>query len=469
MRDAASILLKSVLEGHEETMKDEAETISQSSNAKASHASNPSSKIRFTIDHTIVPKTKTSSSLPSSSSSSPAPSFDLALCSYTLCEIPSVPAALSMAVMIWEKLRPDGIAIFIEPGTPDGFNALRSVRSMLLDCCPPSSNLEKEGEEKKWDPSFVVEEECHVIAPCTHNGTCPMVRHRKNNVADSKDMFHNHESDDDDDEDDEDDEDSFGFDDDVDDDLEEDIHDENDNDDDLEDWDDDSKDDEIEVDNHKDDTNHPSKPHAFDTAFCSFVHGMPGKEHGNQGEKFSYLVVQKRIRGKTTFHDMNVEYNPFHDTSLVDLLKESLQHNDVVSSYKENLLPKNHKKHHVRSNENKSSSRSHVLLEKAMNLEEKFIDSNMDKLGLEFVRGEHLSQWGRIVRAPIKKKGHVILDYCSSSSSSSKSSSTSQQETQKEGRIHRLMVTKSQSSKSAPGMYSSSRKARWGGFWPHVS
>ena len=42
--------------------------------------------------------------------------FDLALCTYTLCELPSVKASLSMAAIIWEKLAPNGVAIFIEPG-----------------------------------------------------------------------------------------------------------------------------------------------------------------------------------------------------------------------------------------------------------------------------------------------------------------------------------------------------------------
>merc|ERR1711937_666526 len=56
----------------------------------------------------------------------------------------------------------------IEPGTPDGFNSIRAVRNMLLDCCPPH------------DQDFEWEDRCHIIAPRTHNGRCPMERHKKN-------------------------------------------------------------------------------------------------------------------------------------------------------------------------------------------------------------------------------------------------------------------------------------------------
>jgi SAM-dependent methyltransferase len=105
------------------------------------HAIDPSQSMRDAaqyilqdwIQHTHKPTTVESStritfgdSLTSSTSSSSPPEssskgFDLALCVYTLCEIPSVASALSMAAMIWEKLALDGVAIFIEPGTGVSF------------------------------------------------------------------------------------------------------------------------------------------------------------------------------------------------------------------------------------------------------------------------------------------------------------------------------------------------------------
>jgi ribosomal protein RSM22 (predicted rRNA methylase) len=474
MKDAASILLKSVIDGHDEIRNDELEKTFDPLQRN---------KIRFTMDHGIVPTAFKSSSSSSSttttkpdtdttmgisSTSSTNQSFDLALCSYTLCEIPSVPAVLSMSAMIWEKLRPGGVAIFVEPGTPDGFNALRSVRNMLLDCCPPSENVHKDKEDDKEDAddnALLSEEECHVIAPCTHNGTCPMVRHQRNFKK------RNSEGHDVEEEEGDDDDDLLS--------MDQEEWDNNDDDDDEED-DDGEEDESVEFNNvwekknehdtHANETTSTSattssdttpQAHAFETAFCSFVHAMPGKEQGNQGEKFSYLVVQKRIRGEDVkTKEMDKKYNPFHNVNLVELLKESMDRKDVVASFR-------------KSNDDTSSnnSNSYQYLEKAIQVEDEYLDSTLDGLGLELVRGENRSHWGRIVRAPIKKKGHVIIDYCSNIKSNRidmNENDVNENDPENVGVIHRLMVTKSQSSKSAPGMYSSSRKARWGGFWPDV-
>ena len=58
----------------------------------------------------------TTSSAEGRTTNSATGTFDLALCTYTLCEIPSAVASLSIAAIIWEKLAPNGVAIFIEPG-----------------------------------------------------------------------------------------------------------------------------------------------------------------------------------------------------------------------------------------------------------------------------------------------------------------------------------------------------------------
>ena len=85
--------------------------------------------------------------------------------------------------------------VLVEPGTPDGFSILRSVRTMLLECCPPEevqrrkrSNNDDRAEngirlEGEGDPDQDHwHEECQVIAPFTHNGRCPMSRHKMNYV-----------------------------------------------------------------------------------------------------------------------------------------------------------------------------------------------------------------------------------------------------------------------------------------------
>jgi len=167
---------------------------------------------------------------------------------------------------------------------------------------------------------------------------------------------------------------------------------------------------------------------------------MPGKSsHLKQGEKFSYLVVQKRIFRDGEPTDRYDDNNPFRTINVVELLSQSLD---------AGLRQKG-----IDSNQN-------LHLERALSIEDQYVDSTLDKLGLELVRGENRKNFGRIIRSPIKKKGHVIIDYCSH---------TSDGEDSQVGRIVRSKISRAQSLRCAPGMYSSSRKARWGGFWPDVT
>jgi Predicted rRNA methylase len=413
MRDASNIVLSSIIEGQGKQ------------NSNIQHA-----KTRLTFGDSILSSSNYRNS--SDAKIKSGGSFDLGLCAYTLHEVPSVAACLSMAAILWEKVRPNGVAIFIEPGTPDGFNALRSVRNMLLDVCPP---------DKERTMSMEGQEECHVIAPCTHNGTCPMVRHQRNffRNVNKQSSIHGNDSmlmDDDLEEDDNEDVDGEEGEliEDIDDDEEYDLMD----DEELEDIQGESivgKEDEPSLRN-------ASETDVFNTAFCSFVHGMPGKSSFHkQGEKFSYLVVQKRICRLDEPTNSYDESNPFKDINIVDLLNESL---DAGANMK-----------NVTKAENQN-----LFLQRAQSMEDQFINSDQDKLGLELVRGENRKSFGRIIRSPIKKRGHVIIDYCSS---------TTDQDGSQAGRIVRSKVSRAKSSRYAPGMYSSSRKARWGGFWPDVT
>lgn len=72
---------------------------------------------------------------------------DLLIASYVLQELDSSLYA-ALAGTLWEKTK--GCLVLIEPGTPRGFANLRLFRTLLL-------NLG-----------------AHVVAPCTHQGTCPL-------------------------------------------------------------------------------------------------------------------------------------------------------------------------------------------------------------------------------------------------------------------------------------------------------
>jgi ribosomal protein RSM22 (predicted rRNA methylase) len=135
----------------------------------------------------------------------------------------------------------------------------------------------------------------------------------------------------------------------------------------------------------------------------------------------------------------------FTNVNLVDLLKKSIQEGE--KQYK--LTGK------VEGNETKET-RWKKLLNEAIEVEEAFVQSNDDKLGLELVRGDrNRKRFGRIIRAPIKKRGHVLVDFCSSG-------------LERDGKIVRHRISRGKSIRLAPGMFGASRKARWGGLWPDI-
>jgi len=292
------------------------------------HGIEPSETMRQAAQHALDCRLTFSSYL----SSSGEASFDLATCAYTLTEMTKGASILAAAALMYEKLKPGGVALFVEPGTPDGFGSLRTVRNMLL-----ASN---EGSTT---------DVCTVIAPCTHQGPCPIQQFERPRKRQ-----------------------------------------------------------EIQEEPDDEDTQ---------IGFCSFVHSFPPKEGRTRSEKFSYLVVQKQ-------GSVNGKYELRADLDVATLLKSAVQAESEASHSE--------------------------ILKVASKLEDDFIEmDDEDHLGLECVR-EKRESFGRIIRAPLKRKGHVFIECCTAP-----------------GRTARYRVAKS-SSQRAPGIYAAARKSRWGGFWPHV-
>ena len=83
--------------------------------------------------------------------------------------------------------------------------------------------------------------------------------------------------------------------------------------------------------------------------------------------------------------------------------------------------------------------------------------------------------WGRLIRAPLKKKGHIAIDYCTGGGLSDEgddgkaSSSDTRINGMEKGRILRHTLSKGKSNNLAPGLYAAARKARWGGLWPDLA
>ena len=379
MRECSKNLIEYMTKGYHHRVVTKTDTSKDAINNETTPTPPPPPRVTFSNS------LSSSDSNEGDDSSSPG-TFDLALFCYTASDLPDVMSCLAAAAMSFEKLKPGGVFVMIEPGTPDGFNSVRAVRNMLLDCCPPD------------DPDFEWEERCHIIAPCTHNGACPMERHKKNFFLRKKpigklghDLPQIQEE--------------LG----TNGKLENDHNDEEESDQDY-----------VEVFSNN---GLMSETDAFNSSFCSFVHSVSGDSR-KKGEKFSYIVAQKQ---RFRRDDPSMKDDPFRHDNVTDLLAAAFD----AASQEDNDL-------------------ANDTYEKARELRSRYIESDSDDLGLELLRSENKRQsMGRIVRAPIKKKGHVYIDYCAAP-----------------GRIIRSRVTKAASNSVAPGIYGAARKSRWGGFWP---
>jgi len=60
-------------------------------------------------------------------------------------------------------------------------------------------------------------------------------------------------------------------------------------------------------------------------------------------------------------------------------------------------------------------------------------------------------EWGRILRSPIKKKGHILMDVC-----------------QSDGTASRATLTRATVPQGVPALYSALRKISWGGLYPNL-
>lgn len=381
-----------------------------------------------------------------------SPGFDLILSTYTASDMPDLVSFVSAAAIMFEKLSPNGLLVFIEPGTPDGFSSLRSVRNMLLDCCRPSPPSLDGDEDHDDDEQYEYGYVCQIVAPCTHHGTCPMERHKRDFDPKKGKLAYDVPQED------------VGADNHVSLKSEQEpngtlltaVLDDHDIKDSLR---SDNRNDKLEL-------NIASETTAFERSFCSFVHninnleGRSGGGGGDRSEKFTYLVVQKKRYER--FGKSSQEACPPNSDepkNIPSLLSSAF---DAAASRDEELARKIFRQ----AQELDYESSPPQLFEDDDDEEEEEEeeddeerDVNMtNEFGLHNV-GSPNEDWGRIVRAPIKKKGHVYVDYCAGDPMGGGGGG---------GQIIRSRVTKAVSQKVAPGMYTAARKARWGGLFPRL-
>lgn len=104
---------------------------------------------------------------------------DLVIASYVLAEIPSMKERITLARQLWGLTR--DILVLIEPGTPGGSSTIRQIRSHILWMekrkCRKSETTSKESseaQESTMNSSSSSDTGAFVVAPCAHDGVCPM-------------------------------------------------------------------------------------------------------------------------------------------------------------------------------------------------------------------------------------------------------------------------------------------------------
>lgn len=83
--------------------------------------------------------------------------FDIVICGYVLSEVENAVTRNLILDALWQ--RTGKVLVFIEPGTPKGFRLIYSIRD--------------------WALKTMNRNEVNVIAPCPHEGICPLAVHAK--------------------------------------------------------------------------------------------------------------------------------------------------------------------------------------------------------------------------------------------------------------------------------------------------
>lgn len=80
--------------------------------------------------------------------------FDLVIASYVQMEMRGQSSRDAVIKQLWNRLSPGGVLVLIEPGTPTGFRFIHHTRELFI--------------------SRVGLENFHFVAPCPHEGMCPV-------------------------------------------------------------------------------------------------------------------------------------------------------------------------------------------------------------------------------------------------------------------------------------------------------
>lgn len=119
--------------------------------------------------------------------------YDLVVASYVLCEIPSIQERRRLVLQLWRSCA--DVIVFVEHGTPVGASIIqvelflafvvslyKEVRNLLLEYETKRTKKQRDALPSNASPNLdsIVKHRLesggiHVLAPCPHDGACPMV------------------------------------------------------------------------------------------------------------------------------------------------------------------------------------------------------------------------------------------------------------------------------------------------------
>jgi len=325
--------------------------------------------------------------------------FDLSVCSYTLSELANDPTRRAATQLAFEMLDVGGCMLILEGGSPYGSHTVRTARQFLLDNFRLKSS-EEEDEELRKGGSKTKKQLSTNEADASH--PIPPFQHilPPPHGFSHKDVYASVVS----------------------------------------------------------PCTHDGTCPLLDGVWCSFSQKVySGMIRKASEEKFSYVVIQKLARkgvgrkGGAPLGGGGIDATEWATSSS----SSSLSASNVDGAQKDkHMSPLSIL---VKLRQADLGNRSPKDVQDVM--EQVGEDMAWDTYNPIMVRNE----WARVLRSPIKAKGHVTMDLCVPTASSMSSSTSSS--SRDGGSVTRVVLSKS-NMLQVPSLYTSMRKTTWGGLFP---
>ncbi|KAK2080755.1 hypothetical protein QBZ16_000609 [Prototheca wickerhamii] len=102
---------------------------------------------------------------------------DLVTAGYVLCELSSAEERARVVAELWARVRPGGVLLLVEPGTPAGSHNILAARAQVLGLGGAKRSPRGGPEDSTPSPNAPLAEpdrQAYVVAPCPHDGACPL-------------------------------------------------------------------------------------------------------------------------------------------------------------------------------------------------------------------------------------------------------------------------------------------------------